>query len=454
MKRYLTLLVLILIFVTKAEAQKAKIDDADKGLPANVFRRVLNQQFTNLITGQTKNSIGNFAAFDIKDAEVSFAGNCLINSKTEGKKISVLTVKASGGITDGIFEIFDNNTLNTQVALDLQLNFLRPTNNALLYYDTSAQAYFKKQKQIMDEDALRQLAIRKGQPKRLLVLEQAKLEGIKTRLQTEIQKEKDADKKDSLLYDVAKMDLLITQVKNKINTFPSDAELTHDAENLRSSQLKTLRTSADIKIYGFRLGWFSVGYKAHNNKFKYFDPKLAFGSQVADTTFVTHEGRFQYSFYNWTKDAFRSFFFDAGVAILYSDNFATLTKQEVSETTQYGPATGARAVTKKYNAYSGDYRRDLAALRLYTDYYKFLFNDNQAALHGSAEFKAQKHEKPLWNATLGFLVSFKNTKDESVLNAELYYNFLDIFKTSETTHNLFERNSIGIRFAVPITFKN
>ena len=144
-----------------------------------------------------------------------------------------------------------------------------------------------------------------------------------------------------------------------------------------------------------------------------------------------------------------------GPGFSYTDNQSSLTKQELSGTTQYGPVNGQRSGTKKYDVYSGVYKRDLKALRIYSDFYQFLFSNNVAAPHASPEFKAQRREKPLWNLGLGFLVSFKDGKDENtIVNAELYYNFLDIFKTSESDYRLFERNSIGIRFTFPVTFKN
>src|SRR4051812_30231250 len=81
------------------------------GLSPMLYKKVLNQQFTNLITGQSKNSIGNFGALDLKEAEVSFAGNAIFNNG------SVLGLKASGAVSDGLLSLFENNTFNNQVSL-------------------------------------------------------------------------------------------------------------------------------------------------------------------------------------------------------------------------------------------------------------------------------------------------------------------------------------------------
>jgi len=86
------------------------------------------------------------------------------------------------------------------------------------------------------------------------------------------------------------------------------------------------------------------------------------------------------------------FFSMWGPGFSYTDNQSSLTKQELSGTTQYGPVNGQRSGTKKYDVYSGVYKRDLKALRIYSDFYQFLFSDNVAALHASPVFKAQRRK--------------------------------------------------------------
>ncbi len=101
----------------------------------SMFKKLLNQQFSNLITGQTKNSIGNFASLDLTDGKVDFAGNIISN------KGSVFTAKASGAVSDGIFSLFNNSTLNTQFSLDLQYNFMTLSKQRLEYDADSADIY-------------------------------------------------------------------------------------------------------------------------------------------------------------------------------------------------------------------------------------------------------------------------------------------------------------------------
>jgi hypothetical protein len=69
------------------------------------------------------------------------------------------------------------------------------------------------------------------------------------------------------------------------------------------------------------------------------------------------------------------------------------------------------------------------------------------------EWVLKSDSKPIGNVQTGFLFVFKDTKtDGAIVTAELYYKFLDIFKTSEEDYRLFERNSIGISFSIPLKF--
>jgi hypothetical protein len=83
-----------------------------------------------------------------------------------------------------------------------------------------------------------------------------------------------------------------------------------------------------------------------------------------------------------------------------------------------------------------------------------LFKDNIAAVHLGPEATIKDNSRPLYNTTVGFLMLFKKEKEEnSIVNAELYYSFKDMFDYSDSDDKFFERNEIGLRFSIPIQFK-
>ena len=115
------------------------------------------------------------------------------------------------------------------------------------------------------------------------------------------------------------------------------------------------------------------------------------------------------------------------------------------------------ALQNKYTAYYGeDYTDSIVGFRLYTDYYRFLFKNNIVALHLFPQLQTYRSELPVWNCGVGLFFNLKNAKDDkdnTVVNAELFYNVLDVFDVTNSDYRLIERNNVGIRFSFPINFK-
>ncbi|WP_343690476.1 hypothetical protein [Chitinophaga sp.] len=428
------------------DAFKVDNDGHKKLNDENSFKRLINEQFSALITGSTKNSLGNFASVDLADASVSLAGNLI------AKNGSIFTVKANGGTTDGFFAIFDNSKLNTQVAIDLQYNFLSLDQQQLQFNTDSADAYNGSINKIAYDYHLKKIELVPKRNADLLNLQHKKdtLTQKISQLNDRLKTETDPDKVLSLQTDLAKTQLLADSINSAITDYPSLGQQTLSLENITLAKLNGLSFSS--KIIGFAFGWFSVGYKVNNNAFKCFNPTAAYDLQVTDTSFVSHEVRLQYSYYKWANNS-RSYFYDAGIAFDYTDNFDQLKKKTITEKRDYGSTVDERSTTKQYNAYQGTYQRDLKQLKFYGDVYWFFFN--RGAFHLAPEWLVKSNEKPIGNASIGFLMGLKDSKknDGSIVNIELYYKFLDVFKATDTDYKLFERNSIGLRFTFPLQFK-
>jgi hypothetical protein len=362
-------------------------------------------------------------------------------------------VKASGAVSDGLFSIATDSKLNTDVSLDFQYNVMDLSKRYLTYYDDSFQAYKSKEKKIWSDFWLDSLSIMLHQQKNLLLLKDSNLKALEGKLTTAAAAETTVTaRKDSLKYELAKVSFQRHLNSIAISEYPDQEQLLDTLENDRSMKLKTLKTN--IELCGFQFGWFSIGYKVQRNSFRLFNDSAVYDNQIVKTNFISHEARLQYSYYVWSLGAYESYFLCGGLAFSYANNLSDLTAMEISEVKNYGPNPNDRTTKKKYNAYTGDYKKDIKGLRIYGDYYRFLFNENMAAVHIYPELQTRDKERPVWNIGFGFLLSFKDAKDvSSVVNAELYYNFLDVFHTSDSAYGLIERNDIGIRFSFPIKFK-
>jgi len=441
-------LLLFLIFLSTGSLLAQQTDTTVQiGLKPKVFAKILNQQFSGLVTGQSKNAIGNFASLDVKDAELSFAGNSIL------KNGSVFGIKATGGVTDGLFEIFSASKLNTQVGMDFQYHFLALKNKSLTYYEDSYRQQQMKERKIRNESALRIAFIESNQVKDSLERAIEDI-GVKlTKLQTLLANETVDRKKDSLRFEITSHNIKLNFSKKSLETLPPMDALIMDAENARSVAIKENETA--VELYGFKFGWFSLGYKFENKSLKLFSPTEAFADQIVKDNFISHEVTMQYSYYSYSQSPFESLFLDLGAGFGVTDNLQELDKVEITETEIVGTSGIERAVTNTYNVYKkSEYESSISSLRLYGDVYYFLFKGNMAAVHVFPELIVKERYKPLSNFGIGFLISFKDKEDESSnANAELYYNFMDVFEVKTSDYSFFERNSIGLRFSFPINFK-
>lgn len=418
------------------------------GLDKKTFRRVINEQFSNLITGQTKTSIGNFASLDLKESEVSFAGNTIT------KAGHVFGLVASGGVSDGLFSIFNNSTLNTKISLEAQMNFLNLSKQSLTWYDDSYQEYMKKQAEIKDKHRVKLVEAENRFALINLNYKKAKLEKTLQQLNERLATERSQLTSDSLNYAIALNQSELTETNKAITSFPDKVSAIEDVNNWRAMELKKIKP--ELELYGFNFGWWSLSYKVINNSFKLFDPSKEYQKQVWDSSFVTHQVKLQYSYYNWTKESNKTYFYCIGISFGVLDNFSDLTKREITEVKNYGANINDRSTTKKYNAYQGGYLSKLSQIKLFGDYYHFLFEGNTAAFHLYPEFQFKEGIKPLYNFGIGLLLAFKDSKkdDKSVVNAEIFYNFLDLSNNEDNNLGFLERNNIGLRFSFPINFVN
>ena len=456
----------ILLYSLSGNAQSGKPDPtvkksfAELGLGVNDFKRIINEQWSTLITGSGSAAPGNYISANIKDADASAAVTNVFKNGT------ILNLKVSGGTTDGLLSVFSNSTLNSKVSAELKYHVLFYQKQKLAVYNEDLFEFNNKKAQLEYDYKIKSLAILGNKElnglkkeKEELEKKMPKLDSVYKRLEGLLKVEKDTRKSDSLsvLKELAELELSTAServkfIDNSILKYPSFAIQQFNLDNWRAKEYKKIKTS--LPVVGFRFGWFSFAYKVSKNGFKLFDPSASFASQIKDTNNVSHEFTAQYSYYDFSSLPNRSLFMDAGVVLALSDNFTDLKKKEMQETSNYGPAPGDRESTKKYNAYTGAYKKKLSSARLFFDAYKFLFKENAVALHIFPEYLVKEDAKPTANLGIGAVLSLKDgSNGTSIVNTEIYYNFLDLFDTKNSDKGFWERNDIGLRFTFPIKFK-
>jgi hypothetical protein len=442
MKKIIIILTIANIFASQLFAQDCKT----KGLEKPLVKKFINQQFGNLINPQSNNNIGNFASLDLKEAEVNFGGNIIFNNG------SILGIKAKGAVSDGFLPVFSNDKLNTKLGLDIQYNFLDFKKKSIIYDNSTCEKYQALRKKVENDYELKKIEIEKGQKKILLQIEIDKTTKQISTLEAKLLTLTGLSK-DSLDIEVSKLKQELTFKKSQFDNAPTKEAMLFELDNWKASEI--IKAQSEVKIFGFKIGWFSLGYGITNNAFKLFDGTLTPDKQISKSNYANHSLRLQYNFYNRTPAAYESYFISVGTALSLQDNFSDLTKVEINETKNYGTNPNDRFITSKYNAYQGTYSKDLKSLSLYADFYWFLFDDNKGAFHFYPEQKIVENLKPSTNLGFGFLMTFKNKeKTENIINSELYVNLLDVSDNKNSTEKLFTRSSYGIRFTFPINFNS
>lgn len=474
------------------------------------FKLIINEKFGNLMGSQSRTNIGNFASLDLTDSKVSFAGNIIFNGG------SILGIKTTGGVSDGFLSVYSNSKLNSTIGIDLQYNIL--VNRVSISSDAeSIRAFKKKEKEIIDrydlqelriknndltstllqkieklkikketlkaEISLNYLKVENGYDKSLIKLKVEELESRKKAIEAKILIEQRKLQKDSLRFEVAKVENEIALLEfdenpvllNKINInqiekidneikileeeidlMPSDLIQLEINNNLKSKEIKKLLSNtkeSEIETTGFALGWFSVGYALKNNSFRLFSSDTTFVNQVTKDSYASHKFNFQYSYYNLSIASYESFYITSGFSVGIGDNFSGLSKVEINERTNYGTNPDDRYSIKKYNAYKGDYANELKFVSLYADFYWFLFEGNVGAFHLYPEYFIKDKITPALNFGIGFLLAFKDkAKKSNVLNSEFYMNLKDLNNSNKSDENILNRSDFGIRFTFPIKF--
>jgi len=89
---------------------------ADITYSDTLIAKILKNEFGNIVTNETNTNLGNYAAIDIKDAKMKVAANIFLS------KGSMLGIKASGGVSEGISPLINGLKVSPSIGLELDYN--------------------------------------------------------------------------------------------------------------------------------------------------------------------------------------------------------------------------------------------------------------------------------------------------------------------------------------------
>lgn len=430
-----------------AFSQSMKVAQIDTVLSKEQFQSIINKEFNSVINGSGKTTIGNYASVDIKDGRLAF------NATKKFTNGNMLSVNANGSITDGFFSIFNRSKVNSNVGIDLKYN-VRFKSSSVSYHTAEMEKLSEKKNKA-------NLKYQAG--KHIFAHDTVLLNKRLNLLNTEI---------DSIATELANINLSLSKIQRatyeyqialknvqkdslwlKMQTIPTAKEADRIARSKKDEEI-----TAEIESFEYTnifFHWVSFGVGMQNHNFNQFNPDFpTLDEQIKKQNFVGWNASVEYNVFNWNQYARPTHYFLIGLGGSIGDNFADLSKIELSDTKIYGDAANQRTVTKKFNAYQGDYNTKLLGAEFYMDYYRFFFK-NSAAFHLYPEVGFKQQRKPLYNAGAGLLYSFKGSKDnKSRLHAELYFALSDLSNIGDSDLSIWRRNELGLRLSTPISFLN
>src|SRR5690606_32135004 len=112
-------LLLIILYLTISYSGFSQKTDSNS-IKIEEFKYAINKQFTKITTGTAFSNLGNFASVSSDSKSFIIGGNIIKNQ-------SIWGVELSGGATEGIFKLFNNEKLNTTFSGELKYHRLIKT---------------------------------------------------------------------------------------------------------------------------------------------------------------------------------------------------------------------------------------------------------------------------------------------------------------------------------------
>ena len=218
-------------------------------------------------------------------------------------------------------------------------------------------------------------------------------------------------------------------------------------DNFYDNLLDSLELKISTQPYLFKWVALVASYN-RNNYFTYYDT-LPFSERLTNNTLNV----FNYGVeFNVIRSNLKSFWYlNMGLQRIRNNNIGDLNTSKLNKLIKTNEVDTTLSLSKDYNVYT-DPIKEYDAWKPYVNYYYIFDKAKKQAVHltGDAEFRGKMLNPVSLGA--GYIFSFKNSKDNSILNTEVYIKFIDIFKSLTGEKSGFiNRNLIGIQFGIPFS---
>jgi len=484
MKRMLPILLFMPVITfsqPKPVGKNFKTEPKGTQITLPTWNKIINRSFSSVLGTNTNNTtIGNYATFDPVDGSMTFKGSIAIGNDST-KKVNYLGLTLHGDLVSQSYTaLFSNTKLNTSSGIQADYHFRLGRNRFIT--NRSATHIYALKKMILDSlhssefkkvtadkfltEQRQALTIRQSKVlKSDLIDLRKKIDAVETLTTTAFSKQpvdNSSAKKwtDSLTTLIKKMESLVADsisAKLRYDSLEHTVRLWQGLSEAKDEQIdkdhKKMVDSLDAKftLDGVTFNWITLVAGTGRKTYYTFYDSLPLATQLAKEDLTTWKLGSAWNIF-W-QDLFlkRSIYFNGGFFRAYDNNTALLSTASVNQERIFKNVAGdtVRKVVNKYDAYDEPIT-SVKHWQFYANFY-YLFGARTSGFHIFPSFISPDHDKSYGSLGLGYVVSFiNNKKDEPVINAEGYIQFVDIFNQLESEFNFIKRSEIGVRFSLPI----
>ncbi len=259
---------------------------------------------------------------------------------------------------------------------------------------------------------------------------------------------------------VVKEELEVAKLKfekslNKYKYYEAGWNVGESSENYFNALQKIADKINDIRAESIRLQWYTLGASFKNESFTLYDSSLPLEDRIYSETDLSPTVEASYTYYvnEYSKNPGcanrRNIrYFTIGGNVTWGNNINSLKQIEIQTVDSISPNQNNISTQK---AFSGLYESAVISAKLFSDYYHFIGNRNNAGFHLKALVNIGEHA-PVTSLRAGVLLAALNRENQkSIINFEVFYGLNNIFK-SGGEDTILDRNIFGIQATFPFDF--
>lgn len=238
----------------------------------------------------------------------------------------------------------------------------------------------------------------------------------------------------------------------RVSSLSREGTLKDQLKQLDREKMKDLESLGDaVKLSEKKLNWITLSAGLADRSFQHITASNGYENQLKTLSFVSPMVSVGFHKIKTSQYSNRlSYYRLLSASVLTSDNFGSLKKLEITESrkSMNKDSTEERLSKKTFNAYSGEYKKNIWAVNIAYDWYG-MFNRKQSfGVHVFPAFRIEKNNQE-FNLGTGLFMNFLKADTKQALVAlEVFAKFHQPLRG-----DLLNNMTAGIQIGIPINLK-